>query len=419
MFPFDAILVGCDPALESDLRGLLHTLEVHVEAAFLGVESAIDALRLKAVMDRPAARGPAPGPFADPRGGEGSRGTIGEARRLFIVHLESPPDFNHLRRLSGVFPGQPIVAVLSGPNQAPTVLSAMRAGASQVVFLPLNGEDFRAALSCIAVQAYSQRQGRVIAVAGVTGGAGTTTLAITLADAFAHYNRLRSVLVELSLPVGKLPVYLDIRPKQTIHTLLRDVKKLDLHQVSAALTAITDGFSVLVGPHEAVATSFTSASDVLVLADSMRQLADVVVLDVPCTYDRFYFDILNAADEIVLIAEQKVPSIRALQMISSNLAHKVPHLVLNRYDPAIKGFGVARLMDLLRVPRILTVANDYEAVSSAINKGKLLRLEAPRSKVVADVQAIAKALTPAAANDAASKQVGSVFAGLMRVFGLK
>src|SRR5262249_47317955 len=154
----------------------------------------------------------------------------------------------------------------------------------------------------------------------------------------AHQN-LRVVLAELSLQVGKLPLYLNVEPRYTTHDLLRDIHRLDLYFMQQALTPIVERFSILAGPYHTVSPLTVPSTDVLLLIECLRQLADVVVLDVPCTYDAIYFDTLMAADSVVLVGEQKVPSIRSLQMVHESMGDKQHMLLLNRYDPDLPGFG--------------------------------------------------------------------------------
>ncbi|HMP02283.1 MAG TPA: AAA family ATPase [Gemmatales bacterium] len=422
MYPLSVVLVGCSDELLAQLQPELAAVDAHVEVGFIGVESAIEGLRVRAIgdqaqatMTRQAMAGARDG-TGDGHGG----GASPESRHLFIVALDSPPDLAQLRRLSGAFVGQPIIAILDAEENPALPIAAMRAGASQVVLTPVNPDDFRQALNCISLQAgFGAQHGTVIAIAGVTGGCGATTIAINLAYELAHLRRLRVILTELSLQVGKLPVYLDLTPAFTIHDLLRETRRLDVYQVQGALTPVAERLSVLTGPYESVTPLAVSPADVFTLTDFLQQICDVVVLDVPCTYDSLYFETLAAADRVVLVAEQKVPSIRSMQIISNNLLHKKPFLLLNRYDANVKGFGVTRLKELLQVSDLLTIQNDYEAVSNAINHGKPLRQEAPRSRVLQDLDALAQRLLPVDAGRAAAAEGTTMMGGLMRALGLK
>lgn len=412
MFPLNVTLVGCGGDLLQLLRLELSVHAARVEAEYAGVESAVATIRAGAHGEETRrlntvtrGKNDPPSPTPDP------------PRRLFIVHLDSARELPTIKRLSSFCPGNPILVVMS-PSADPSVpITAMRMGASQVVMLPLQADDFKMALECIAGQYGTPVTNQVIAVAGVTGGCGATTIAINVAFEIAQCRPVRVILAELSLQVGKLPLYLNVEPRYTTHDLLREIHRLDLYFMQQALTPIVERFHILAGPYHAPSPLAVPSADVLKLIDSLRQLADVVILDVPCTYDATYFETLQAADQVLLVGEQKVPSVRSLQMVNGALGDKPHHLLLNRYDPNLPGFGVDRLRQMLRVGELLVIASDYMAVSAAVNQGLPLRLKEPRSRVLNDFTALAEKLVPAAGGHA-DKKSSSMFGNLARALGI-
>ncbi|MFL5341773.1 MAG: CpaE family protein [Gemmataceae bacterium] len=410
MFPLTVNLVGCGGDLLQLLKLELSVHAARIEAEYLGVESALSALRAAVPVDDPK-RTPN-------RNSKPEVPLIEGPRRLFIVHIDSAQELPAIKRLSSFVPGNPILVLMAAPADPTVPITAMRMGASQVVMLPLQAEDFKMALDCIAQQHGSPVGNQVIAVAGVTGGCGATTIAINVAYEIALTRPYRVVLAELSLQVGKLPLYLNVEPRYTTHDLLREIHRLDLYFMQQALTPIVERFQILAGPYHAVSPLSVPSADVLLLIECLRQLADIIVLDVPCTYDATYFETLNAADQVVLVGEQKVPSIRSLQMVHSSLVDKPHFLLLNRYDPNLPGFGVDRLKQMLHTDEVLTIAGDYAAVSSSVNQGLPLRLKEPRSRVLADVSILAEKLVPAD-GEAGDKRGSSMFGGLIRALGIK
>jgi pilus assembly protein CpaE len=411
MFPLNVVIVGCGGDLLQLLRLELSVHAARIEAEFLGVESAISGLRTPYAgedLNRQALSRSKNEPMP-----------VEQPRRLFIVHLDSVQELPAIKRLSSFFPSNPILVLMNTAGDPNIPITAMRMGASQIVTLPWQAEDFKQALDCIANQHGHPVNNQVIAVAGVTGGCGTTTIAINVAFELATMHALRVILAELSLQVGKLPLYLNVEPRYTTHDLLREIHRLDLYFMQQALTPIVDRFHILAGPYHAVSPLSVPPADVLLLVECLRQVADIVVLDVPCTYDATYFDTLNAADKVVLVGEQKVPSIRSLQMIHTSLGDKPHFLLLNRYDPNLPGFGVDRLKTMLRVDDLMTIANDYPSVSAAINQGLPLRLKEPRCRVLNDITAVAQKLVPQEDPVGEKAHASSMFGGLIRALGIK
>jgi Flp pilus assembly CpaE family ATPase len=154
-------------------------------------------------------------------------------------------------------------------------------------------------------------------------------------------------------------------------------------------------------------------------------MTNFAVFDVPCTYDDMYFETLAAADQVVLVGEQKIPSIRTLKLVCEALDRldslQKLHIVINRYDPRMPGFGAERLKNLLGKGDLLTIGNDYASVMASINHGRPLRQESPRSPVLADMNRVVQTLLNREKKaDHTSSPGGSpaILGRLIRRFGL-
>jgi pilus assembly protein CpaE len=325
------------------------------------------------------------------------RDTFRDAPHLFLLHVQSAEHLRELKRLSGTFIGRPFLALLDEGAGVSEVIGALRAGATQVVVLPLQARDFREALDCIALQ-FSRplHASQLFAVSGVTGGCGATTLAVNLAYDLAHMHQRKTILAELTLQMGMLVTYLDVQPEYTIEDLLTYGHELDVHVVEQALTCITDKFFMLAGPRRPISPSGEVSDRIGTILDYLRHLADVIVLDVPCTFDDFYFDLLACADQVLLVGEQRIPSVRNVQLVLDALGKKdsarKQHLVLNRYDPELEGFAARDLEKLLHLSKVLTIGNDPGRVTAALNQGRALRLATPESPMLRDIEVLVRTL---------------------------
>jgi pilus assembly protein CpaE len=364
------ILVGCDGNDAPKLREALADCTLEVEAAFGDVRSAIDGIRLSQ-----------------------------NEKRTCIVQVRTEEDVQQLRWLSDSFVGRPLMALVPHDCDPELLFAISRAGAAQILPLPLRPDFLRDSLENVrrryaVAEAVSAR--RVLAFSGVTGGCGATTIAINLAYEIAHVLGLSCIFVELSTQMGMAATFLDINPKQTINDLLCDMRTVDLDFVERRLTKITDKFRVLPGPYQEHERLEYSPQDVLTLINYLKQLSDVVVLDIPGSNYASHVQTYAAADQLVLVAEQSVPSLRALTFMCEKLEQdqvvKPQTLVINRYNPTRTEFTVSHLQRLLQTPQLATVANDYAAVSGALNEGRALRVHAPNSRVLADIDHLARML---------------------------
>jgi len=373
MYPLKAILVGCGEAAILDLHQELADQAVTIEAEFPDVKTVVGHLPL-AQTDK----------------------------RLFLVEVNTPDDLHRLERLNDTYVGRPLLALVGGGSRDPgLMLRAVRVGAAQVVALPLDRADFADALARIARQfGYAVSECKIIAVAGVTAGAGATTVAISLAAAIAARHHLSTVLTELGQQVGKLAVSLNLRPRFTTHDLLANPERLDINLVRESLAPVEDHFQVLAGAYQSINSVPPSLPQVLRLLEHVRQLANVIVVDMPYSYDELYFAVLSVADEVVLIAEQKVTSVHSLVVMRDALEQKAitarQFLVVNRYHPGLEDLDAAHLRELLQVKELETIRNDYESVCAATNNGRPLHQQAPHSAALADIERLADKLLGAA-----------------------
>jgi Flp pilus assembly CpaE family ATPase len=354
MYPLKVILVGAMEAVLPQLRKALHDNPAVTEAEFLKVSDAIDNYRW-----------------------------VQDETRLLVMAVRSFQDVEDLQKLKRTFTAWPILALVdfSRNGGSNLLLLANRAGASQVVPLPLDNEDFRAAMEAIGKDfGYAAANAKVLAVCGVTGGCGATTLTLNLAAEMTHLEKVRSIAVELAYQRGTLATYLNVEPQYVIPDLLSAEGKLDMHMVEKALTRAAENFYILSGAHDKISRLEVQPRDVQRLLDYLRRLAQVLVLDVPCTLDELFLQTLAAADQVVFVAEPNPASLRSLHLVLEMLNQAGDgrgdypvYVVLNRYDSRNSDVEPRRIQELLRVRRLYTVGNDYTAIRAALNCGQTLR----------------------------------------------
>ncbi len=396
MYPLSVTLVGCQDTVQRNVLSMLISQQASLEGQFADAASAVAGLR-------------------------DVSGTI----RLFIVYVPTAAHLPKLRLLTGHFIGQPVLALVDTEADPSTLLGAMRAGAAQVVPLPIATEDFAAAMDCIAQQfGQASANNQVVAVSGVTGGCGATTLAVNFAHELSSQQGKSVILSELSLQIGKLAAYLDVSPTQTTFDLLTDASRLDSLAVQRALSKVSEKFDLLAGEYRQITPLTASTGDIIRLIDICRGLANFAIFDLPCTYDDMYFETLAASDQIILVGEQKIPSIRTLKLVCEALERidglKTLHIVINRYDAKMPGFGAERLKNLLGRSELLTVANDYASVMASINHGRPLRQESPRSPALMDMEKVVRKLMNLTDHPTATPTRGGepIFGRLIRRFRL-
>jgi pilus assembly protein CpaE len=392
MYPLKTVLIGLSDHLAPHVRRELTNLSAAVEAEYPDVPSAVAAVIAA--------------------GGKGEK-------RLYLMHVGDSADLPMVQRLSNAFVGSPILALVEKNGDQSLCLRTNRAGATQVTSLPLQIDDFREALNLLALQfGYNPDDTKIVAVTSATGGCGATTIAINLAYEVAFLRNVHTILLELSLQCGMLGTYLNIEPRYTTQDLLGMKDQLDAHAVQQALLKVSDQMDVLVGPHELIVSQAPSLRDVRRLINCARQIANVVVLDIPCTYDDFFFQVLSAANEVVVVVEQKIPAIRTLGLILNTLKRDSgvtkPTIVINKYAPRKNGIAVNDLEKLLETPGLATVATDEPSMTAALEAAAPLRLRAGSSRALADIDRLVERLFPGKA--ALREKRAGLFSRLMHAF---
>ena len=136
--------------------------------------------------------------------------------------------------------------VVSSSNDGSLILQAMRAGAKEFLTQPVRIEDLLApwggSASVASAAARSRPRGsQVIAVAGATGGVGTTSLAVNLGCVLAKDDRNSVALVDLDLCLGDADVFLDTIPDYTLVDVAQNVTRLDFTLLKRSLTKHSSG----------------------------------------------------------------------------------------------------------------------------------------------------------------------------------
>jgi len=368
MYPLKAILIGCTDNVLPELRRELTNLSVPIEAEYLDVRSC-----LAYVLANPA------------------------DKRLLVVHANSAAQIVQLKRLNEAVAGQPILALVDPVSDPSLMVRAMRAGAAQVVRLPLQEDDFRAAMERIAIQfGHPLSNSRIIMVLGATEGSGVTSIAVNLASEIGRLRNSPCILGEGAIGFGRLANYLNIAPPVTLCDLINDIDHVDIERLRQTITKVEDNLHVITGSHHSIVATSLTAESVFKLFNYAKQLSDVIVVDGRYAYEKVDFDVLTQVQQLVLVAQPTIPSLCAIRMLMDALDQQQclaqQFVVINRFLPHVKQFSLQALEAVLRVPKVIPVANDYDAFKTAESAGQTLRKAAPHSPALADITTLAKVL---------------------------
>ena len=219
---------------------------------------------------------------------------------------------SYLRGQAEAEPRPVIFALL--PERSPSLMRrVLRAGADELLFLPLEAGDATRALLKIseARRKADRRQGGVIcSLVSMVGGVGVTSLAANLGLAMRNLLQKRVALVDLDLQSGGLAVFLNLEPERTITLLAEAQRKLDSIQLEAALTKHDSGVYLLAAPKRIEDAETVSDQTVGAALELMRQLFDFVLVDCGRHIDEKTVAAWEHSQEIFYILDQSIASAR-------------------------------------------------------------------------------------------------------------
>src|SRR5262249_54857440 len=150
----------------------------------------------------------------------------------------------------------PLIAAAYDPPLA-LVRSLIRAGAHDVVPLPLNIEDLEASLAPVADEltnrhsAAAAGNAKLVSVIKSVGGCGATALVSQLAIRFAESEAAHgreACLIDLDVQFGDVAFQLGLQPKLSLQDLLEAGTRLDGSLLRATTTEHRSGLKVIAAP---------------------------------------------------------------------------------------------------------------------------------------------------------------------------
>jgi pilus assembly protein CpaE len=344
-----------------------------------------------------------------------------------VVAIDSDPDnaLNLVTRLSESSP-ECAVLVVSSSNDGNLILKSMRAGAKEFLPLPVRLEDLLAALGRISERRFGKgdskpRGCQVLAVAGATGGVGSTSVAVNLGCALARDERNSVVLVDLDLSLGDADVFLDTIPDYTLVDVAQNVTRLDFALLKRSLTKHSSGLFLLPRPVQLEDTSLVTPDDLQRVIGLLKATFTHMVFDLSKSYTAIDQVALQAANEILLITQLDLPCLRNIVRLMSSfsqmdgMADKVK-IVVNRVGLDSGHITLKKAKDTIGREVFWQLPNDFRTVIEARNNGVPLIEQAPKASVTQSFTSMAEALTTG--DMPGEQQAGKKAGGLSRFFGL-
>ncbi len=321
-----------------------------------------------------------------------------------IVALDSSPDkaVSLIGRVARESPTASILAI-SSSTDGNLILRAMRAGAKEFLTQPLRLEDLVAALDRIGAQRRGgpeshNRSCTVIAVAGSTGGVGSTSVAVNLGCSLAQHESNSVALLDLDMSLGDADVLLDTIPDYTLIDVAQNVERLDFSLLKRSLTKHSSGLFLLPRPVQMEDAAHISPEDLQRVIGLLKATFTHLILDLSKSYNPIDRMAMQSADHVLVVTQLDLPCLRNVVRLMASFAEmdgildKVKILV-NRYGLETGQISLKKAQDTIGREIFWKLPNDYRTMVEVRNNGVPLIEQAPKAKLTLAIVGLADALS--------------------------
>ncbi len=329
----------------------------------------------------------------------------------FVAMAIDAIDEPDLSLLGGIISGakdRGIKVVLIAEDVTPASLhQLLRQGADEFVPYPLPEGELAAAVERMrnppapvahanagagsdGVKLSGGGDGVLIAVQGLAGGVGTTTMAVNLAYELAtcrQDNPPKVCLIDFGLQFGTVATYLDLPRREAVLEMLSDIDTMDGDSFGQALVSYEDKLQVFTSPSDILPLDMIGPSEVQAILDVARDHFDYVIIDMPSTIVQWTETVLTEAQVYFAMVSLDMRSAqntmrlkRALQ--AEDLPYDKLRYVLNHAPKFtdLQGKGrVKRMADGLGITLDLQLPDGGKPVAQACDHGLPLANHVPKN----------------------------------------
>ena len=266
------------------------------------------------------------------------------------------------------------VIVLSEDYTTSNIIQTLRQGAKDFVSKPVIKKDLLVALvKCNQEDVKVIKKSQIISVFSNKGGVGKTAVATNLAYELSKLTRDKVALVDLNLPIGDVPTFLDIRPTVDIAEIINSPNINNPgFMVDACRRYQNSTLYVLAEPPYIEQSRTISPDQVVKLFNYLRNAFSYIVVDMGTNVDKLNMSILDNSDMILLTTIINLPLIRNCQRcldLFENLQFKdnKVKVIINRYLENDE-ITVEDVEKTLNKQVYWKIPNNYFTIMSSINK---------------------------------------------------
>ena len=241
------------------------------------------------------------------------------------------------------------------------------------------------------------RSGHVVSICGAQGGAGATSIAISLALLLAETTKAKVALLDLNLQGGETSVMLGVRPGPGLRIALENPARADTLFLERAAIEINDRVRLIAADEALDATFAITKEGVSHVLGLLRQRFNYVVVDLPMPLSRAIYPVIAASRHAIVLLEAEVTGLRnanALRAALAKIAGENRVLTLLNRANRPGGLPTESIVKGLGGKPDLVIPDLGKGMTEAINLGipalnHVPKLRAHLAPIVREVAAIA------------------------------
>ena len=203
-------------------------------------------------------------------------------------------------------------------------------------------------------------------------------------------------LVDANLQFGDVGVLLNLNPKNKSVLDAVEGGEPDRDIIESVMVDHSTGVRVLLAPPSPEGAALVTAAFLRKIVDMLRQNHDWVVVDLPSGLNDHTLGILDAADQIMVVAALEITTIKNVRLfleVADQLDYERSkiRLVINRSDSS-QGIRIGDVEASIRRTIDGTIVSDGRLAVLAVNRGVPFVVSHPESPLARDVIKLARTL---------------------------
>src|SRR5204862_556434 len=150
---------------------------------------------------------------------------------------------------------------------------------------------------------------------GAKGGAGTTTVSVNCGVELARLSKRSTVIVDLKPGLGEVALFLGVRPRFSMLDGIDNLHRLDREFLKELVAKHKSGLEILAGSDQFDRPGAADGGGIEELLRLLTRQYEYIVVDAGSQINSCSVAALYAADQMFLVANPDVPSVRNAQRL--------------------------------------------------------------------------------------------------------